>query len=304
MQTHPRVSVIIPTRDRPALLRRAIERVAEQDFDGDLECIVVFDQTEPDLPAVNIPAGMELRAVTNERSPGLAGARNSGVESARGEFVAFCDDDDEWLPGKLARQLDVAAGEGQKTVIATGIEVRYGEKSFERLSPADTVTFAELLQSRRTDVHPSTFLVRRSAILEDIGFVDEKLPGSYAEDYEWLLRAARITPIRVLKEPLVRVHWHKSSYFSERWQTIASALVYLLEQYPEFNANQRGLARITGQIAFAHGAAGNRAEARRWARRTLSANWRQPRAYLGYAVSLGLPASFLLRLAHMAGRGI
>lgn len=304
MPSAPTVSVVIPTRDRPALLRRAIQRVSEQRFDGEIDCIVVFDQSEPDLPVVETPQNVRLRAVTNERSPGLAGARNAGAVAATGELLAFCDDDDEWLPEKLARQVAVLDANDDVRLVATGIEVRYGERSFDRLSPRSTVSFDELLEDRRTDVHPSTFLVRREAFLGEIGLVDEKLPGSYAEDYEWLLRATRLGPLHTIQEPLVRVHWHKSSYFSERWQMIASALSYLLEQYPEFDGNPRGFARIAGQIAFAHGAAGNRSEARRWARRTLSANWRQPRAYLGFAVSLGIPAPLLLRLAHMAGRGI
>ena len=304
MSPQPRVSAVIPTRDRPALLHRAVQRIADQDFADGLECIVVFDQTDPVLPPVDMPEGSTLRAIKNDRSPGLAGARNSGALAAQGEFLAFCDDDDEWLAGKLERQVALMDAQPDLKIVATGIEVQYQEKRFERLSPAPTVTFEELLESRRTDIHPSTFLVRRASFMDEIGFVNEDLPGSYAEDYEWLLRAARLGSIGVIREPLVRVHWHKSSYFSERWQMIASALTYLLEQYPEFNENSRGLARVTGQIAFAHGAAGNRSEARRWARRTLSANWRQPRAYLGYAVSLGVPAPFLLRLAHLAGRGI
>ncbi|MDQ4142874.1 MAG: glycosyltransferase [Actinomycetota bacterium] len=303
MSSPPTVSVIIPTRDRPELLRRAIRRVCEQRFDGGIECLVVFDQSEPNLPDVEVPDGVQLRALSNRRKPGLAGARNSGALEANGELLAFCDDDDEWLPDKLAHQVTAFEEPGVR-VVATGIEVHYEERRFDRLSPRDTVTFDELLESRRTDVHPSTFLISKTAFLDEIGFVDEDLPGSYAEDYEWLLRAARLGPIRTLREPLVRVHWHKSSYFSDRWQMIASALSYLLEQYPEFKDHPRGFARVAGQIAFAHGAAGNRSEARAWARRTFSANWRQPRSYLALAVSAGLPAQSLLRLAHMAGRGI
>ena len=304
MSDYPSVSVVIPTRERPELLTRALERVVEQDYRGRIECLVVFDQSEPVLPSVASRRGVELRAVTNDRTPGLAGARNAGILAAKTDLVAFCDDDDEWLRDKLSRQVALLRRVPSAEVVSCGIEVRYEDKSFDRLSPQPSVTFEELLESRRTDVHPSTFLVRREALLDGIGLVDEDLPGSYAEDYEWLLRAARRAPIETLRVPLVRVHWHRSSYFSERWQTIASALTYLLERYPEFRGNDRGFARISGQIALAHGAAGDRREARRWARRTFSANWRQPRIYLAVAVSLGLPPQVLLRLAHLAGKGL
>ena len=56
---------------------------------------------------------------------------------------------------------------------------------------ADRLNFEDLLKSRVFAAHPSTVLVRRKAMLERIGLVDEEIPGSYGEDYEWLLRAAR-----------------------------------------------------------------------------------------------------------------
>ena len=68
-----------------------------------------------------------------------------------------------------------------------------------------------------------TILVTREAIQGPIGLVDEHIPGSYAEDYDWILRAALAGPIAVVEEPLVRVRWGQS-LFSSRWQTIIEAL--------------------------------------------------------------------------------
>src|SRR4029453_5679024 len=97
---NPSVSVVIPTRDRPDLLRRALERVRAQRYDGDIECITVFDQSDIHLPVYAIGDGVALRAIENTRTPGLAGARNAGILASRGELVAFCADDDEWHPEK------------------------------------------------------------------------------------------------------------------------------------------------------------------------------------------------------------
>jgi glycosyltransferase involved in cell wall biosynthesis len=301
----PSVSVVVPTRDRPELLRRAVTAILGQDYPGTVECVVVFDQSDPDLPWGDPGPARRLVLVRNQRTPGLAGARNTGVVHATGGLVAFCDDDDEWLASKLQRQVAVLAGRPDAAVATTGIVVRYGDRSFTRLAPTPQVTHGQLLRSRLTELHPSTVLVRRHQLLGAIGLVDEHIPGSYAEDYEWLLRAARLGPVLAVQEPLVVVHWHQSSFFADRWRMIISALTYLVDKHRELQQEPSGLARIYGQIAFAHAALGERGAARRWARRTLSLDRRERRAYLALAVSLRLlTARTVVRLAHLAGKGV
>jgi glycosyltransferase involved in cell wall biosynthesis len=301
----PPVSVVVPTRDRPELLRRAVAAILGQTYRGSVECVVVFDQSEPSLPWGDPGPSRRLVLVRNQRTPGLAGARNTGALQATGELVAFCDDDDEWLPDKLERQVAELAVHPDAAVATTGIVVRCGDRSTTRLAPTAQVTHRQLLRSRLTELHPSTVLVRRERLLDGIGLVDEQIPGSYAEDYEWLLRAARLGPVLAVQEPLVVVHWHQSSFFADRWRMIIAALTYLVDKHRELQQEPTGLARIYGQIAFAHAALGERGAARRWARRTLSLDRRERRAYLALAVSLRLVrARTLVRLAHAAGKGI
>ncbi len=301
----PKVSVVIATRDRPVLLRRAVQRVMDQTYAGEIECVIVFDQSEPHEIEVTVPARRTLRVIRNtERSPGLAGARNSGVLASTGELVAFCDDDDEWLPEKLERQVAAMQANPAAEVATTGIWVVYERKTIPRAHSADRITLTDLLRSRVMEAHPSTVMVTRAAF-DRIGFVDEHIPGSYAEDYEWLLRAARATEILAVREPLVNVHWHQSSYFSDRWKMIVDALTYLLEKVPEFTSEPAGLARITGQIALAHAASGQPSEARRWARRTVRLNWKERRAYVALLISTRIvKVETVQRLAHATGRGL
>jgi glycosyltransferase involved in cell wall biosynthesis len=305
-QTHqrsqPSVSVVIPTRDRLGLLRRAIDAIRRQQYDGDIECITVFDQSHVHLAGFGGLTGATIRGMTNNRSPGLAGARNTGILAARGDLVAFCDDDDEWLPGKLAAQTALLRKTGAATA-SCGIYVAYHRRQIPRIAPSETLTLRDLLRSRRMDIAPSTFLVRREAF-EQIGLIDEGIPGSYAEDYEWLLRAARVSPIAVVREPLARVHWHDSSYFVGQWETIISALSYLLERYPEFRSDRKGLSRIFGQLAFASASCGRRGDAVEWAARALRLSPAQPRAYLALAVAGGLKADSVLKITRTFGRGI
>ena len=124
MAAEPLVSVVVPTRDRPELLRRAVTAILGQTYGGPIECVVVFDQSDPDLPWADLPPGRTLVVVRNDRSPGLAGARNSGILAATGELVAFCDDDDEWLPEKLTRQVARLLATPSAAVATTGILVR------------------------------------------------------------------------------------------------------------------------------------------------------------------------------------
>jgi glycosyltransferase involved in cell wall biosynthesis len=303
------VSAVIPTRDRPELLRRAIDAVVAQDHPGSIEVVVVYDRSAPDASLArrwSTGAGAEraVRVVVNHRRPGLAGARNTGILAASGDVVGFCDDDDEWLPGKLARQLAALERTGA-AFACCGIRVSFQGSGFDRVLDLDRVTLAALLRDRMTELHPSTFLVRASALREGIGLVDEQIPGSYAEDYEFLLRAARHAPLVNVREPGTVVRWHRDSYFSQRWQTISEGLRWLLDRYPEFATEPAGLARVAGQIAFAEAAQGNARSAARWARRTLAGNHREPRAYLAMAVAGRLiRPDTVVRTLHKRGRGI
>jgi glycosyltransferase involved in cell wall biosynthesis len=301
----PSISVIIPTRQRPELLRRAVTSVVDQRYDGEIEVIIVFDQETPVDPGVPAGDGRIIRTMTNERSPGLAGARNTGILASTADLVGYCDDDDEWLPGKLLRQADALAAAPEAEVVVTGATIVYEDRTFDRIPEQRRVTLEQLLRSRAQEVHPSSIVVRRTAMLDGIGLVDEDIPGSYGEDYEWLLRAARRTPVIAVGDPLVRVYWHPSSFFADRWSTMIEAIRYLLAKHPEFARERLGLARLYGRLAFANAALGNRSEARAWARKTLRLNPRERRAYLALAVSTGLVSvDTLMKLAHRRGKGI
>lgn len=303
------VSVVIATRDRPELLRRAIDAVLAQAYDHPLEIVVVFDRSEPDPTLEHLPTGdgagdRRVRAITNTRAPGLAGARNSGIAAAAHAWVALCDDDDEWLPGKLAAQLDAVAATPGARAACTGVLIRYeGTDTARRPDPAK-VTYGGFLDDRMTEVHPSSWLVHRRTMVDRVGPVDEEIPGSYAEDYDLFLRTARVCPIAVVDEPLVRVWWHGASYFFERWRTIDEALDYLVAKHPDFARHPRGLARILGQRAVAQAAMGERRRAVATALRTLRLNPLEKRVPVALIVAAGLPAGTALRAAHRLGKGI
>ncbi|RNE67469.1 glycosyltransferase family 2 protein [Cryobacterium tepidiphilum] len=301
----PGVSVVIATRGRPQLLRAAVRAILAQDYAGDVDVVVVYDRIEIDpLDDIAVPEGRRLKTTANVRAPGLAGGRNTGILATSGELVAFCDDDDEWLPGKLGRQVETWQADPGAIMVATGIRIETGEQSHVRLPP-DRVEFADLLLSRITELHPSSFLMRRSDLLGQVGLVDEELPASYGEDYDLLLRMARQGHVLAVREPLVIVHWDRASFFSEKWRGIADGLSYLLAKHQRFAESPKGSARIEGQVAFAFAALGDRGDAWQWALRTIRHDAFQLRAYAAVAIaSRVVPAGPLVRLVNSRGRGL
>ena len=298
------VAVVVATRDRPELLERAVQAIIGQDYPGDLVCLVVFDQSPPrELQAAqDLAVGRQVRGLANARTPGLAGARNTGMLASTAPFLAFCDDDDAWAPDKVRRQVECLTATGA-SFAATGVRIHHGDRLNTRIPPG-RVEFAQLVRERIGALHPSTFLFRRS-LIDDIGLVDEDIPGSYGEDYDWLLRAAKVQPVVSVAEPLADVYWGKQSFFAERWSTVATALTYLLDKHPELAADPVGRARIQGQIAFAQAAQAQRSDAIRSGWHAIRGNPRERRAYLALAVASGaVPASAIVRLANGRGRGI
>ena len=149
------VSVIIPTLHRPALLTRALASVFRQTW-RDLEVIVVVDGPDPDtiamLQTIDDP---RLSVIVNARSLTAAGARNVGLDHAKGEWIAFLDDDDEWSPEKLAKQ--VAYGADRSPALITCLSrVVTPTASFVR----PQVIYDNTLPDRRVSVR-SALAIRR-----------------------------------------------------------------------------------------------------------------------------------------------
>lgn len=301
----PLVSVVIATRDRPELLREAIAAVRAQEPPGPVEVLVVFDQSEPDRSLEVAQGGWRVRVLQNVHSTGLAGARNTGIQAAEGEFVAFCDDDDYWLPHKLRGQVELLNGRPDRHCVSCGITVQYDGASHDRVLDVEEVTFEHLLRDRLTELHPSTLLFRRQTLVDEIGLVSEDVPGGFGEDYELLLRTARRAPILVAPGVGTVVRWHKSSFFFQRWATMSAGLQHVLARHPEIGSDRRGHARILGQIGFAEAAQGNRREAMRSVAHGLARFPLEPRLPLAVLVSLHLVApSRVMRVLHRFGRGI
>ena len=303
--TQPSVTVVIPTHNRPVELRRAVQSVVDQNYDGRIEIIVVFDASAIELPDVAVDARIDLRGIANYRRRGLAGARNSGILTARYPFVAFLDDDDYWLAHKLEYQMAVFAARPGTILVGTAMRVIGSAADHDRLLPFDTVRHPDLVRDRLAALHSSSLLFRRSALTGALGLVDEDLPRSYGEDYDMLLRAAQIAPIEVVNLPLVAVTWLGQSYFFGRWAIYASALQYLLAKHPQFAEDRRAVGRIESQVAFALAAGGDAPQARIWARRALGHDVLQLKAALALAISLRLvSADRVVRTARRLGKGI
>jgi glycosyltransferase involved in cell wall biosynthesis len=300
---YPDVSVVVATQDRPGLLERAVAAILAQDYPGSVECIVVYDHVVVRELNVAVGPGRALKLIDNCRRKGLPGGRNSGVDAATGELLAFCDDDDIWLPAKLGRQVERLT-DPTVGAVSCGLRLRGPGVDRERVLDRDRVVLDELLADRIMEVHSSTMLVRRSTWVA-AGEVDENIPGGYSEDYEWLLRVAAHTAVAVVPQPLVIVDWHGGSFYFGRWAIIVEAQRYLIAKHGELARSRPGLARLRGQIAFALASGGRRTEAIKEIAAVVRLNPREKRVLVTVLVILRLvTGERLLRMAQKRGKGI
>jgi glycosyltransferase involved in cell wall biosynthesis len=300
LDSWPSIGVVIPTRDRPQELRRALNAVLAQDYRGELEVVVVFDGSNADHSIER----SNVRSIENTHAPGLPGARNTGILSLETELVAFCDDDDEWLPGKLDAQVR-SLTEDRADFATTAVLVSYDGRSVPRLAGTSVVTHEQLVRSRMSMLHSSTFLIARSALVQTIGLLDESIPGAQGEDWDLLLRAARLRSIVHVDRPLVRVFWTAGSYFGRRWDTKIASLRWMLERHPQLSDDRRAAARVYGQLAFAYAARREIGQALSWSAKSILRSPLEPRPYLATAVALRLVSSErVLTALHRRGRGV
>lgn len=301
----PSVGVVICTHNRPALMREALASVLGQDYPGPLHVAVVFDRSEPETD-LERDAERSVRVYSNARTPGLAGARNTGIGRMNTDLVAFCDDDDVWLPGKLHAQVTRLRDEPRAVFSSTAMRVSFDGKESDRLADADSVTADDLSRSRMSMLHSSSFLFHREAMVGEGGFglVNEGLPRSMAEDWDLLLRAAHVAPIAHVDQPLVLVRWGSTSYFSRAWEDQNLAHEWLIDHHPEMTRAAKGAGLLYGKLAFGNAAMGRRRAAVRYAAMAARRNPLEPRVPLAMAVAFGVPAERVQRALNRWGHGV
>lgn len=204
----PKVSVIIPTYNRNRFLRRAIESVLQQHY-ADFELIVVDDASiTPVQDIVRCFDDPRIRLIRHETNKGEAEARNTGIVNSTGRYIAFLDDDDEWLAEKLALQLEKLENSPPKVGgIYTGyavIDFSSGQELFTRIPFRKGDIYRDLLR-RNVIAAPSTVLLRRACI-ETAGMFDGSV--HYGVDHDLFLRIAKHFHFDYLDLPLVKYHIH------------------------------------------------------------------------------------------------
>lgn len=301
----PKVTVVVPTHNRPELMHKAVQSVVGQDYDGEIEVIVVYDACDVVLPDVELPKGRTLSGIPNTRTRGLAGARNTGILEASSEFVAFLDDDDYWFSDKLRQQMPLMERYPDTLLVGSAMVVERGNERYERLLPGEVVEHDQLIHNRLAGLHSSSFVFRTDALLHRIGLIDEELPASYGEDYDVLLRTATLAPIRVVNKPLLTARWSGQSYFFGKWLTYSDGLSYLLGKHPAFAAHRKSHSRINSQIAFSLAAGREHARARTLALKSLKDNPANLKALLALGIGCHLlSAQWVIRTVQAMGKGI
>jgi glycosyltransferase involved in cell wall biosynthesis len=204
----PIVSAVIPTRNRADLVVRAAMSALQQSLNG-LEVIVVVDGTDQaTLRALWEISDPRLRVIGLEESAGGAEARNIGVRAAGGQWIALLDDDDEWLPGKLEKQLAAARSSvsGRVLVVSAFLErsaVREDVVRPRRL-PRPGESICEYMFDFLCYFQTSTFFCSRELLLE-VPFRKE-LKGFH--DIDWFLRVNSQPEVKleIVEEPLSVYH--------------------------------------------------------------------------------------------------
>jgi len=213
--SNPIVSVVIPTCGRPTVAVRAIGSALSQTFES-IEVIVVVDGLDPAtgdlLATIHDP---RLRAICLDESVGGSEARNIGARAAKGSWIAFLDDDDEWLPEKIQAQVAASQSLSESLVF---IASRYIERSQlgDRVLPVRTlepgIPFSEFLFCRK-DLRSGTGYVQTSTWFVSKQLMD-LVPFTKSlqrnQDVDWMIHAMAKPACRfqILEEPLTIFHDH------------------------------------------------------------------------------------------------
>ena len=269
MAASVRISVVIATYNRAALVRRAINSVLSQGV-ADLDVVVVDDGSTDDTDSAVRSFGAPVRYVRRDNGERGA-ARNTGIAAADGDVIAFLDSDDEWLPGHLSRITAAFAATADAGLVYSGAE--FFDDTSERIffvGPTAPLDGDPVVAAMVANPFAFSATAVRRSVLEQVGGFDEDRALSGAEDWELWLRCLAAT--RAVFAPGVgaRLHFHGGNTVGDpaRMEKAFRVATAKARAHPEVGksvaAHERAVsAGLTTMIGRAYLAAGDRGGARR-----------------------------------------
>ncbi len=256
--TPPAISVVIPVYNRRATIREAVESVLRQTW-TDFELIVVDDCSKDDtVEIVEKMSDPRVRLVRHEVNKGAGGARNTGMEAAKGTWIAFQDSDDEWLPRKLELQMKALEEMGPDAIGAYCGMFILGNAD-DDLDRVDMVEYwprqrpgfplqgnlhATLLH--RSLISTQTFIGRRDQ-LAATGRFDTALPA--LEDWDFFISFSKQGPIAFVPDPLVIQRFSPNSLTRSLPNRIAAQEAMLNKHMDDLRQNPTALVERLSSLA-------------------------------------------------------
>ncbi len=227
------VSVIIPTCNRAAYLRTALDSVLSQTF-TDFEVIVVDDASTDDTSrVVKEFKAVSIQYVRHDENRGGSVARNTGIAKSQSEYIAFLDDDDEWEPTKLELQMDLLKRSAPNVgLVYTGCRAidRATGKVLGQRTPAQRGDLStDMLRENCIGSTSSTVLKR--VCFEEVGVFDHTLPSF--QDYDLWIRLAAKFHIECVSLPLLKYYTHEHKIWTNP-QAIMKGIALMLEKHKTF----------------------------------------------------------------------
>lgn len=207
------VSVVIPTQNRPDLLRRAIRSVLSQTMKPDEILVVLDNASDRTRELLRDEEFSTVKVLELECGAGASDARNLGIRRAENTWIAFLDDDDEWLPGKLELQMEAGTRSKWKyPIVCSRMVVRTARGDFVQplRAPCDGESIDDYLFSRKTLV-PGESLLQTSNLLVPRSLAQQTSFCSglrICEDTDWLLRASTLSGVGLEFVPEVLSVWY------------------------------------------------------------------------------------------------
>lgn len=270
----PFVSVIIPSKNRPDLVHRAIDSVLGQTFQS-FEVIIVDDGSDmPLYPMLAEKFGNSISCFRHEHSLGAPAARNFGASHAKGKFVAFLDDDDIWLPEKLEKQMAAFSCLSEDFgVVYCGFDFIANGTVVERKNTYHTTYDLHELALKMCPVGSPTPIIRKN-VFEAVGGFDVSLLA--CQDWDLWIRLTRVCRFYPIKQSLARYRVHGDQISTDVLRKIEARKMIVEKYYQEMSEYPKILSSHYQRIGSLCSLAGRKNEAKYYFWRSINmnkANW-------------------------------